>query len=367
MNARHAAAKYRGNALAALILLIAAGLAAYAAAASYDTVSAQAVIHGVSLPRLNPIGIDGGLFGIIIVDIAFTWAGSPIWWLRLAARVFAVLTVAANASAGWPDPVGVGLRVAAPSLFIIIVEAGRTFLLRTRHAAERENRTAVRAGRRAARERMRGDRIPRMRWLLDFRGTLAIWKRMRLWRETSYARAVSMELDRLAAIEKLAMKYGPEEWQAKAPADLAWMLIAGVRMGEALERVAELTADTGESELEALRAALAAAQEARADADARAAEASARAARAEAKAASRARKQTAPAGPRAPRGGGSADPDGPRTQLDIARDARKKADDILAERPDISGAALAEECGMKPRWGQAHKKQWAARALSETA
>ena len=213
--------------LAGVIVLLALGLAAYAAAASYDTVSAQAASRGVSLPRLNPLGIDGGLFGIIVMDIALTWTGHPIWWLRMAARLFAAGTVAANASAGWPDPVGTGLRVAAPLLFVLIVEAARTLLLRSRHAAERERR--------------RADRIPPVRWLLDFRGTFAMWKRMRLWGEPSYANAVSMELDRLAAIGKLGMKYG-NAWQEKAPADLAWMLAAGVRMPEALARVAELTA-----------------------------------------------------------------------------------------------------------------------------
>lgn len=228
------ARKWQATAVAALILLIAAGLAAYAAAASYDTVSGLAAAHGVALPALNPVGIDGGLFGIITLDMALTWIGWPIWWLRLAARLFAAGTVAANASAGWPSPVGTGLRVAAPALFVIIVEAARTTLLRAKNAEERERRAA-------ARKRHRADRIPATRWLLDFRGTFALWKRMRLWREPSYGKAVSMELERLAAIEKLAMRYGPA-WREKAPADLAWMVTAGVRMAEALERVAALTA-----------------------------------------------------------------------------------------------------------------------------
>jgi hypothetical protein len=327
--------KWQARGIAALIAAIALGLAAYAAAASYDTVSALAVTRGVSLPRLNPVGIDGGLFGIIIVDIAFTWAGSPIWWLRLAARLFAALTVAANASAGWPDPVGVGLRIAAPTLFIIIVEAGRRFLLRSRHAAEAERRAAERAERRGARERARGDRIPRMRWLLDFRGTLSIWKRMQLWREPSYAKAVSMELERLAAIEKLAMMYRPEEWQARAPADLVWMLTAGVRMSEALARVAELTARPSVAEP-------------RADAGGRASVPP--------------RKRAAHARPEDAQGGAQASAAAPRTQLEIVRAARAKADRILAGNPGISGAALAEECGMKPRWGQTYKKQFGERA-----
>jgi Protein of unknown function (DUF2637) len=253
--------------MAALVALIAGGLGAYAAAASYDTVSHLAAAYKVALPRLNPIGIDGGLAGVILLDVAATWLAEPIWWLRLTARVFAAGTVAANAAAGWPDPVGVGLRVAAPVLFVVMTEAGRTLLLRGKHAAERKRKAA-------GREARRGDRIPRVRWLLDLRGTLAIWKRMRLWREPSYAKAVTMELERVAAIEKLSMEYGPEAWKDRAPADLVWMLTSGVRMPEALERVAGLIAGeergrAAETELYRDRAAWRAeAAAARADAEA---------------------------------------------------------------------------------------------------
>lgn len=245
--------------MAVLVALIAAGLGTYAAAASYDTVSHLAALKGVALPRLNPIGIDGGLAGVIVLDIAATWLAEPIWWLRMTARVFAVATVAANAAAGWPDPVGTGLRVAAPVLFVVITEAGRTLLLRGRKAQERKAKAA-------RREQRRGDRIPAVRWLLDFPGTWALWKRMRLWRESSYRAAVSTELERLAAIEKLAAAYAPEAWQEKAPADLVWMLTSGVRMAEALARAAELTA-AGERD-RALSAALEAERAARGKAEA---------------------------------------------------------------------------------------------------
>lgn len=249
--------------VAAFVTLIAVGLGVYAAAASYDTVSHLAAAKGVALPRLNPIGIDGGLAGVIILDIVASWLDEPIWWLRLAARVFAAGTVAANASAGWPDSVGTGLRVAAPLLFVVITEAGRTLLLRHKKAEERKRkhaaRLARRAARRAARDKRRGDRIPVLRWLLDFRGTLAIWRRMKLWQEPSYKSAVSMELERLAAIERLTAAYHPIAWRHKAPADLVWMLTSGVRMTEALARVSELVSaearDRGlEAEVRKLRA-----------------------------------------------------------------------------------------------------------------
>lgn len=254
--------------LAATVALIAAGLGTYAAAASYDTISHLAAAHGVALPQYNPIGIDGGLAGVIILDIVATWLAEPIWWLRLAARLFAAGTIAANAAAGWPDPTGTGLRIAAPVLFVIIIEAGRTMLLRGKRADERQRKAA-------ARERRRRERIPRIRWVLDFGGTYALWKRMRLWKEPSYARAVNMELERLAAIEKLAMRYGAEAWQDRAPADLVWMLTSGVRMPEALTRVAELIEAedaTLQAELETVKTALRKAEaerdEAAADADA---------------------------------------------------------------------------------------------------
>ena len=45
-----------------------------------------------------------------------------------------------------------------------------------------------------------GEGIPASRWLLDFRGTLRLWRRMKLWRIRDYAAAVDMELSRLDAI-----------------------------------------------------------------------------------------------------------------------------------------------------------------------
>lgn len=251
--------KWQARAVAAVIVAIACGLAAYAAAADYETVSAQAASHGVALARLNPLGILGGLFGITLIDIALTWIGRPIWWLRMFARLFAIGVVLANGSAGWPSPVGVGLRVAAPALFVVITEAGRRTLLRADEEAERE------------RKRKRDERVPRIRWLLDLRGTMALWKRMRLWRIRSYSAVVDMELSRLVAIEQLAARY-PEGWREAAPPDLVFMLTRGVRMPEALATVAALTRESAgqdalaaerekrgaaEAELESARAALA--------------------------------------------------------------------------------------------------------------
>lgn len=215
---------WRAVTVAAFAFLIAAGLAAYAAAASYESVSSLAAAHHVPLPYLNPVGIDGGLFGVIALDIALTWMGQPIGWLRLAARLFAAGTVAANFAAGWPDTAGATLRVAAPVLFVIIAEVARTRLLRA-HRAQR-GKTGV----------------PARRWLLAPGPTFRLWRRMQLWDIADYAAAVDMELSRLHAIERLCSLYRTRDWQRAVPGDLAWMLGQGVRMTAALEAVAQLCA-----------------------------------------------------------------------------------------------------------------------------
>lgn len=211
---------------AVIVTAFALGLAAYAAAADYATVSGQAEKYHVALAWLNPLGLLGGLFGITIIDMALTWIGKPIWWLREFARIFAIAVVLANGSAGWPSPVGTGLRVAAPALFVIITEAARHTLL---HRDDGEQK------------RKRDERIPRIRWVLDFGGTFALWRRMRLWDVRSYRAAVDTELSRLVAIEQLAAGYFAG-WQQAAPADLVFMLHRGVRMSDALAKVAGMTA-----------------------------------------------------------------------------------------------------------------------------
>jgi hypothetical protein len=106
------------------------GLAAYGVAGSYQTVSGLAERRGVPLALLVPVGIDGGLIGVVVLDLVLSWIGQPIGWLRQFARVLTVGTVAANAAAGWPDLVSAGLHVAAPLMLLAMVEAGRTVLLR---------------------------------------------------------------------------------------------------------------------------------------------------------------------------------------------------------------------------------------------
>jgi hypothetical protein len=208
----------------AAVSLIAAGLAAYSAAASYETVVTLAVRFGLSLPNLTPIGLDGGLFGVIILNIALIWLGKPVWWLGLTSRLFAVAIVAANGAAGWPRPVGTGLRVAAPVLFIIIIEAAQFVLLHRSDDSEREKK------------RKRDERIPFARWILAPAPTFVIWRRKTLW---TGSRLPQSAIDTELSVIRLAEFYG-DGWRQEADADLVWMIQAGVNMGEVLERVRKL-------------------------------------------------------------------------------------------------------------------------------
>lgn len=234
LNGREHAQRRHWQAIAAgaLIGLIALGLAAYAAAASYESVSALAAAHQVPLARLNPAGIDGGLFGVILIDIVLTSMGQPLGWLRVTARLFAAGTIAANFAAGWPDPVGIGLRIAAPALFVILTEVARAVLLR---------RLKARSGVQKVRRRDR-DKIPLARWFLAFRQTRQLWRRMKLWDIPSYREALAMEMRRQRAMQSLAVHYKTRNWRALAPSDLVWMLDSGVFMDDALAQVAVLVA-----------------------------------------------------------------------------------------------------------------------------
>lgn len=195
----------------------------YGAAGSYSSVWRLAVEHRVPLPRLVPIGVDGGLVLAVLTDIVLTWVRQPLWWLRAAARGFVAGSVAANAAAGWPDPIAVFLHCFPPVIVLLVTEAGRAALLR-KHA-EADGR----------------DPIPLARWLAAPLSTAAMWRRMALWGVKSYANAVIAEVTRRQAIVQLQVHYG-RRWRKHAPGDLVWLLRTGNRLEEACARVAAITA-----------------------------------------------------------------------------------------------------------------------------
>jgi hypothetical protein len=222
------ASKVQGLSLGQRVVLtlavgLAVGLAGYGAVGSYTTVADLAAGVGVPLPWLVPIGIDGGLVGVVVLDLVLVWSGSPLGWLRQIARVLTVGTVAANVSAGWPDPIAVGLHAAAPLMLLVMVEAGRAVLLR---------RIGLASG-------VVRDLIPLGRWVLSPVRTCLLWRRMVLWQITDYRLALEKEARLQRAHVLLRMRCG-RRWRRAAPADLVWMLRSGPFAEEACVRVEDL-------------------------------------------------------------------------------------------------------------------------------
>jgi hypothetical protein len=309
------------------------GLAAYGVAGSYQTLSGLAKRSGVPLAPLVPVGIDGGLIGVVVLDLVLSWIGQPIGWLRQFARILTVGTVAANAAAGWPDLVSAGLHVAAPLMLLAMVEAGRTVLLRRINSPDGQTR----------------DPIPAVRWVLAPWPTWLMWRRMVMWRITSFQDALEAEQERRHAIVLMAVGYG-RRWKRHAPAELVWMLRTGVSMGDAVARARVLASrtDTGSGHVPS----------------------GADAARWEADMSVSAR--TAANGHAASSAGGpvrasrkplptSAIPDQQGHRSATAQtdqtDPLARAAKLLAGQPDMTGADLGRELGVSPRHGLRLKKQ----------
>lgn len=198
-------------------------VASYGLAGSYVSIAELAERHHVPLADFVPMGIDGGLVAVVVLDLALTWIGSPAGWLRQLVRILSVGTVVANAVAGWPDPVAVGLHAAAPLMLLAMLEASRTVLL------WRIGETRV----------TRRESIPTVRWVLAPWRTFLLWRRMALWQITSYRTAIDTELALRRAVTQLRAHHG-RHWRRHVPADLVWMLRTGIAVNEAVARVQTL-------------------------------------------------------------------------------------------------------------------------------
>lgn len=323
-------ARLSGGQLAAVSVSVTLGLglAAYGVAGSYQTVSGLAERRGVPLALLVPVGIDGGLIGVVVLDLVLSWIGQPIGWLRQFVRVLTAGTVAANAAAGWPDLVSAGLHVAAPLMLLAMVEAGRTVLLRRIGGVERPPR----------------DPIPVARWVLAPWPTWLMWRRMMLWQIASFRAALEAEQERRHAVAILRVRYG-RRWRRHAPSDLVWMLRSGVSVRDTVARARRLTV--------------------RADTDSRQVTADAAGGKA-----AKADTRTAMNGHTAGRGVGPVRTRGRRTSVATANgsairgsartsrgDPLVRAAGLLEDQPDMTGADLGRELGVSPRHGLRLKKQ----------
>jgi Protein of unknown function (DUF2637) len=307
------------------------GLAGYGVAGSYQTVSDLAERRDIPLASLVPVGIDGGLIGVVVLDLVLSWVGQPIGWLRQFVRVLTVGTVAANAAAGWPDLVSAGLHVAAPLMLLAMVEAGRTVLLRPSTA-----RTDTRPD-------PAGPVGP---------GPMADMADVAVHGDVANRQLpgrLEAEQERRHAITLLRDRHG-RRWKRQAPQELVWMLRTGVSISDVVVRARGLGA--------------------RADADAGHAPSGADPATREADMSASTRTAT---------NGHAAGSDGGRLQTrrkplpgrdiddrGIRRSATAQADradplakaaQLLADQPDMTGANLGRELGVIPRHGLRLKKQ----------
>lgn len=101
------------------------GLAAYGVAGSYQTVSGLAERRNVPLAPLVPVGIDGGLIGVVVLDLVLSWIGPAD---RLAASVRPHPDGGHGRCERRSWMAGRGgrrLHVAAPLMLLAMVEAGR--------------------------------------------------------------------------------------------------------------------------------------------------------------------------------------------------------------------------------------------------
>lgn len=206
-----------------LVIAVAAGAAAIAAIGfigSYAAVRKLAQAKGFgTFAHAFPIGIDAGILVLLALDLLLTWLRMPLAMLRHTAWLLTMATIAFNAAAAWPDPIGTGMHAVIPLLFVVVVEAAR-------HAIGRA--AAITAGRHM-------DSVRLVRWLLDPVSTFRLWRRMKLWELRSYDQVIQLEQSRLIERARLRARYG-RRWRSKAPVS-AVMALRLTRYGRALAPV----------------------------------------------------------------------------------------------------------------------------------
>lgn len=178
--------------LIGLIIVGAAAIAAIGFTGSYAAVRDLAVEKGFGgFADVLPIGIDAGIGVLLALDLLLTWLRMSMPTLRHAAWILTGATVWFNAAASWPDPLGVGLHMAMPVLFVIVVESAR-------HAI----------GRIADIEAKEHTQTPKLiRWALAFRSTWRLWRRQQVWTVRDLNVAIADEGERLVYIRSLQSKY----------------------------------------------------------------------------------------------------------------------------------------------------------------
>jgi hypothetical protein len=197
-------------------------------AGSYAAVRHLAEAKGFGqFATVFPIGLDAGIGATLALDLLLTWLRIPFPLLRHTAWLLTAATIAFNAAAAWPDPIGVGMHAIIPILFVVVIEAAR-------HAIGRV--AAITADRHMEPVRL-------SRWVLAPWPTFRLWRRMKLWELRSYDEVVRLEQDRLVYRAQLRARYG-RAWRRKAPVELVLPLRIsryGVAVADAPAAIASAT------------------------------------------------------------------------------------------------------------------------------
>lgn len=170
---------------------------------SYTAVTKLALAKGFGdFAHAFPIAVDAGIIAFLALDLLLTWRRIPYPLLRHTAWGLTTATIAFNAAAAWPDPLGVGMHGVIPILFVIAVEAAR-------HAVGRI--ADITADKHI-------ESPPLSRWFLNPAGTFVIWRRMRLWNIRSYETVIDLERQVRIYRAQLRKEHG-RRWRRKASAD----------------------------------------------------------------------------------------------------------------------------------------------------
>ncbi|MEU9703129.1 DUF2637 domain-containing protein [Streptomyces sp. NPDC047981] len=291
---------------------------------SYAAVTQLAKAKGFgSFSHAFPIAVDAGIIAFLALDLLLTWRRIPYPVLRHTAWGLTAATIAFNAAAAWPDPLGVGMHSVIPVLFVIAVEAAR-------HAVGRI--ADITADKHI-------ESPPMSRWLLNPYGTFVIWRRMRMWNIRSYETVIDLEREVRIYRAQLRKEHG-RRWRRKASAEQLLVLdLAGDGMSveaaidlpyQEAKRRAEAEAkrtaeETAKSEAEAEAKHQGELRKAEVEAKRRTEKAEAEAAEAEAKARSEAAAEAA------------------RIEVEAKRIAEAEAARLLVAETEAKLAAIARE------------------------
>lgn len=142
-------------ALTGSLIMLAAGIGALGALASFDKVSAMAAARHASHPWLIPLAVDLGIVAFNLGHLYSIFFRRNVRWLRWFAIVLIFGTAALNAL-GEPDAFGVLSHVLPPVIYAAIVEAASALITRGEHRPTRA--------------------IPARRWLHAPCETFMVWR-----------------------------------------------------------------------------------------------------------------------------------------------------------------------------------------------